>query len=168
MESWLPLFVIVAALAIVLQMAILFMMYLQFRQMNERMTRIATDLQNKVEPILTRVHQVMEDSHGRITSMVADASEVVHLARNQATRVDALFGETVDRLRLQVIRADQLLTTAMEQIEQAGTQFRHTVLEPVQKATAFIRGVQAGLDVFRGQKRSPERMREHQDEELFI
>jgi hypothetical protein len=168
MESWLPFFVIVAAVAIILQMGILLLMYLQFRQMNERMTRIATDLQNKVEPILSRVHDVLEDSHGRITSMVVDASEVVHLARNQAQKVDALFTESVDRLRLQVIRADQLLTTAMEQIEQAGTQLRQTVLEPVQKATAFIRGVQAGLEVFRGQRHSPERVREHQDEELFI
>lgn len=168
MESWLPFFVVVAALAIVLQMVILLLMYLQFRQMNERLTRIATDFQNKVEPILTRVHYLLEDSHGRITSMVTDASEIVHLARGQAQKVDGLFTEAVDRLRLQVIHADQLLTSAMQHLENAGVQFRQSVLEPVQKASAFIKGVQAGLEFFRGQRRSPERSREHQDEELFI
>jgi hypothetical protein len=56
----------------------------------------------------------------------------------------------------------------MEQLETAGTQLRQTVLEPVQKASAFIKGVQAGLEFFRGMRRSPERSREHQDEELFI
>jgi hypothetical protein len=168
MESWLPFFVIVASLAMTVQMVILILMYLQFRQMNERMTRIASDFQSKVEPILTRVNSLLEDSHGRITSMVADTAEIVHLARGQAQKVDRVFTEAVDRLRLQIIRADQLLTGAMEQLEEAGVQFRKTVLEPVQKASAFIKGVQAGLEVFRGHRRSPERAREHQDEELFI
>ena len=168
MESWLPFFVIVASLAIVLQMVILLLTYMQFRQMNERMTRMTLDFQSKVEPILTRVHYLLEDSHGKITSMVSDATEIVHLARGQAQKVDGLFTEAVDRLRLQVIRADQLLTNAMEQLEAAGEQFRQTVLEPVQKASAFIKGVQAGLEFFRGARRSPERSREHQDEELFI
>lgn len=168
MENWLPFFVGVTALAVVLQMAILLGMYLQFRQMNERMTRIATDLHEKLNPILTRLNFIIEDSQGRIASMVADAAEIAHLARGQAQKVDRVFTEAVERLRIQVIRADQILTGALEHIEEAGAKFRKTVWEPVHQATAFIRGVRSGLEYLRAERRAPERAREQQDEELFI
>lgn len=168
MESWLPFFVAVTALAVVLQMAILAGMYLQVRQMNERMTRLATDLHARISPILTKLDAMIEDSQSRIASMVADAAEITHVARGQMVKVDRVFTEAVDRLRDQVVRADQILTGALEHIEEAGSQFRKSVWEPVQQATAFIKGVKSGLEFLRAQRRSPERARAQQDEELFI
>ncbi len=41
MQSWLPFFVIVTALAVVVQMAVLVALYFELRRMNERTTRIA-------------------------------------------------------------------------------------------------------------------------------
>jgi hypothetical protein len=168
MDLWLKIFVVVAAAAIIVQMGILVAMYMQFRQMNERMTRIATDLHAKAEPVLVRLQLLLDDTRPRITSIVGDTAEITHLARGQALKVDRVFTEAVDRLRLQIIRADQILTGALESIEDAGTEIRRTVTGPVQKATALIRGIQAGLDFFRASRRSPERSREHQEEGLFI
>ena len=51
MEGWLEAFVVVATAAIVIQMAILVATHLQFRQM----TRIAFDLQTKIDPVLAPV-----------------------------------------------------------------------------------------------------------------
>ncbi len=168
MANWLPFFVVVTALAVVVQMFILLFIYLQFKQMTEQMTRIATELQTKIDPILTRLNRLLEDSQGRMTSIVGDAAEILHLARGQAQKIDRVFNEAVDRLRLQIIRADQILTGALESVEEAGAEFRRTVWGPVQKASAFIKGVKTGLDFFRSQRRSPERAREHSDEGLFI
>lgn len=168
MDLWLKIFVVVAAAAIVVQMGILVAMYMQFRQMNERMTRIATDLHAKAEPVLIRLRLLLDDTQPRITSIVSDAAEITHLARSQAVKVDRVFTEAVDRLRLQIIRADQILTGAMEALEDAGAELRRSVWAPVQKATALLRGIQAGLEIFRSARRSPERAREHQEEGLFI
>jgi len=169
MDSWVvPAFVIVAAAAIVLQALILGAMYLQFRQMNERMTHIATDLHAKLDPILSRLRFLVDDSHGRIVSMATDAAEIAQLARGQAQKVDRVFTEAVDRLRLQIIRADQILTGALEHIEEAGSKLRKSVSGPVEEVAAFVKGVKTGLEFFRGRRRSPERARERQDEELFI
>lgn len=168
MPNWLPFFVIVTALAVVVQMAILAAMFLQFRRINERMSRIADDLHAKTTPILSRLHVLLEDTQPRISSMVADAAEVAHLARSQAQKVDRIFTEAVDRLRAQLIRADQILTGALEAVEDTGTKFRRTVMGPVQEATALIKGIKVGLDFFRSQRRPPERGGEHQDEGLFI
>ena len=168
MERWLPFFVAVTALAVVLQMAILLGMYLQIRQMSERMTRIATDLQARIHPILSRMQVLLEDTQPRISSLVADATEIVHLARGQAQKVDRVFSEAADRLRLQVIRVDQILTGALEAIEQAGAQVRRTIWSPLNQASAFIKGVKTGLYVLLTQRRPTESSVEHQDEDLFI
>lgn len=168
MEHWLPFFVAITALAVVLQMAILAAMYLQFRQMNERMTRIATDLQARMNPILSRLQILVEDTQPRITNMVVDATEIVHLARGQAQKMDRVFTEMMDRLRSQLIHADQILAGALETIDEAGSQVRKTIWGPVRQASAFLKGVKVGLDVLRAQRRPPEHHGEQQDDGLFI
>ncbi len=166
METWLPIFVGVITLAVLLQMAILLAMFLEFRRLSERTTRIASELQSRINPILNRLQVLIEDTQPRLTGIVVDASEVAHLARSQAQKVDRIFTEAVDRLRLQLIRADQILAGALEAIEDTGSKVRRSVWGPVHQASAFIKGVKTGLDVLRG--RPPERSNEQPDEGLFI
>lgn len=168
MASWLPLFVIIIALAFALQVAVLAALYIQLRQMNERTTRIATDLQAKLSPILLRLQMILEDAQPRISGMLADTAEITYLARNQAQKVDRIFTEAADRLRAQLIRADRILAGTLEALEEVGSKARRTFWEPVQQASAFIKGVKTGLEFFRSQRR-PERSNEpQQDEGLFI
>jgi len=168
MQSWLPFFVIITALAVVLQMVILALMYVQFRQMNERMTRIASDFHARVSPILSRLQVLVEDAQPRIAGMISDAAEITYLARSQAQKVDRVFTEAADRLRVQLIHADHILTGVLESIEETGSKVRRTLLSPVQQASAFIKGVKTGLEFFRSRRRPQERSSETQDEELFI
>lgn len=169
MQSWLPFFVIVTALAVVVQMAILVALYLQFRQMNQRTLRIANDLHARITPILSRLQVLLDDAQPQISSMIADASEITHLARIQVQKVDRLFTEAADRLRGQLIRADRILTGTLETIEETGSKLHRTLWEPVQQASAFIKGVKTGLDFFRSRRRPQEHSSEsQQDEGLFI
>lgn len=169
MESWMPFFVGVTALAVVLQMAILAMMYFSIRKSTERMTQIAEDLQRKMAPILVSLQVLMEDTQPRLTAIVANAAEISEIARSQAHKVDRVFSEAVDRLRLQVIRADQILTGTLESIEEAGSQFRKSVWEPVQQVTALLKGIKTGLEFFRSKKsHSGEGTKTRDEEELFI
>ena len=54
MSGWVEAFVVIAAIAIVIQMAILVAMFVQMKTAIEQFTRIATDLQNRIDPILLR------------------------------------------------------------------------------------------------------------------
>lgn len=168
MDPWLKFFIALAAISIVSQAAILLAMFLQVKNMNERITRIATDLHARVDPILSRLHILVEDVQPRLSEAAADAAEIARLARAQTEKIDRVFTEAVDRLRMQVLRADQILTGALEEIEETGSELKKTVLRPVRQASAFIKGIQAGLEFLRSQRHSPERARERQDEELFI
>jgi len=110
----------------------------------------------------------VEDIQPRLSSIVADASEITHLARGQAQKVDRIFSEAVDRLRMQIIHADHVLTGALEAVEEAGSKVRRTIWGPVQQASALIKGVKVGLDFFRSQRRPSDRTGEQPDEGLFI
>ena len=99
-----------------------------------------------------------------------------NLARTQVQHADRVVGEAIERLRLQLVHTDQILTGALETVEEAGATVRRAVLGPVQSITAIVRGIQTGLEFFRG-TRSDRRRRERdeapataetQDESLFI
>ncbi len=169
METWVAVFVCVAAAAILLQAAILVAMFLQMRRATERMERFTADLESRLTPILTRVQILLEDTQPKITEMVADAAHVVYLARAQAQKVDRVFTEASDRLRGQLVRADRIVTGALEAVEDAGSKFSNNVWRPVRQVSALMQGIKVGIDLLRSRRgrRRPEEPLE-QEEELFI
>jgi len=169
METWVAVFVIVAAVAIVLQAGLLMAMFFQTRRTMDRLERFTSDLESRLGPILSRVQVLLEDTQPKISEMVADAAHVVYLARAQAQKVDRVFTEASDRLRGQVVRADRILTGALEAVEDAGSKFSHGVWRPVQKVSALVQGIRVGLDLLRS-RRAGRRREEplEQEEELFI
>jgi hypothetical protein len=171
MESWMPFFVIVTAVAIVLQAIMLIALFLQLRRTAARVEETISDLNTRLSPIISRLQILVDDVSPRISGLVADASELTRLARGQAQKVDRILTETMERLRLQLIHVDQILTGAMETIEEAGSRMRETVWGPVVKASAMIRGIQSGLEFFRAarsRRQSVEQPSEQQDEGMFI
>jgi len=167
MPGWVEAFIVIAAIAIVLQTAILAGLFFETRTALRNLTRIVTQLQARVDPILIRTNRILEDSEARIASVMEDASELTRLARNQAQKVDRVVTDMAERLRLQVIRADRILTGTLEVIEQTGTTVRSKIWEPVHQVSAVLKGVKAGLDFLR-QRRRPEGEATTEDEELFI
>jgi 5-hydroxyisourate hydrolase-like protein (transthyretin family) len=168
MSGWVEAFVVIAAVAIFMQTVILGVMFWQIRITMEQLTRIVTDLNARLDPILTRVTRIVDDSEDRIASIMGDAAEITRLARSQAQKVDRVFTDSVERLRVQVIRADHILTGALEVIEETGSKFRKTLWGPVQQASAILRGLKVGLDYLRGDRTKKDSSPETQDEELFI
>jgi hypothetical protein len=171
MESWMPLFVIVTACAVVLQAIIMVALFIQLRRTATLVERTIGDFSARITPILSRVQLLVEDISPRISSVVADVSELSQLTRNQAQKVDRILTETLERLRLQLIHVDQILTGTMETVEEAGSRLKQTVWSPVVRATALVRGIQTGLEFFRTvrQGREPiESSNEQQDEGMFI
>ncbi len=155
MDTWVQVFVVVAAVAIVIQTAMLTALFLQMKRLSERLERW--------------VQIFLEDTQPKISEMVADASHVVYLARAQAQKVDRVFTEAADRLRGQLVRADHILTGALEAVEDAGSKFSHSVWRPMHKVSALVQGIKVGIDLLRARRtnRRPEEPLE-QEEELFI
>jgi hypothetical protein len=169
MESWMPAFVIVVAIAVVLQAIVLIALFLQLRRTAARMEQVVNDLNTRVTPVLIRLQTLVEDVSPQISGIVSNAAEVTRLVRSQTQKIDRLVTETMERLRLQLMHVDQILTGAMEAVEEAGSHLRQTVWRPVIKATALVRGVQAGLEYLRSARRTTVGSEtENQDEGMFI
>ena len=171
MQFWLEFFSIIAAIALVVQVVMLTLLFFEMRRTSENVNRLTSDLQSRVGPILTRVQILLDDTQPKISSMVNDASHIVYLARGQAQKIDRVFTDAADRLRGQLVHADRILTGTLEAVEDAGTKFSHSFWRPVQKASALVQGIKVGLDLLRSRRRSRrsgDEPREQQEEELFI
>jgi len=174
MGNWIPLFVVVTALAVVLQAIVLIALFLALRRTAAQVEKTVSDLDLKLTPLIMRVQILVEDVSPRITGIVADASEITRIARGEAQKVDRILSEALERLRMQLIHVDHILTGAMEAVEEAGSRLRQTVWGPVMRATAVVRGVQAGIEFIRGARQNRgrvdpvERAPEQQDEGMFI
>ncbi len=171
MQFWLEVFSIIAAIALVVQVVILTLLFFQLRRTSESTNRLVTDLQSRVGPILTRVQILLDDTQPKISDMVNDASHIVYLARGQAQKIDRVFTDAADRLRGQLVHADRILTGTLEAVEDAGSKFKHSFWRPVQKASALVQGIKVGLDLLRSRRKrgsSGDEPREQQEEELFI
>ena len=169
MQTWLMIFSIVAAIALVVQGAMLIALFVEIRQTNKKVNSLVTDLHVRVGPILTRAQIMLDDTQPKISNMIADAAHIVYLTRGQAQKMDRVVTDATDRLRGQLNHADRILTGALEAVEDAGSQFRHTVWRPMQKANALLQGIKVGLELLssrRGNRRRDEPL-EH-EEELFI
>ena len=170
MSGWVEAFIVIAAIAIVMQMAVMLAMMLTVKKSLEHFTRQSIDLQSRIDPILSRINRILEDSEGRISSVMGDTAEITRIARGQAQKIDRVVTDTIDRLQIQVIRADQILTGAMEVVDEAGSKFRNTLWGPIRQASAVMKGIKVGLDMLRRQQGGAtiESDGASQDEELFI
>jgi hypothetical protein len=120
MESWMPFFVVVTALAIVVQAVVLIALFIQLRRTAARVEQVVTDLNTKLTPLISRVQILVDDVSPRISGIIADASEIARLARGEAQKVDRILSEALERLRMQLIHVDHVLTGAMEAVEEIG------------------------------------------------
>jgi uncharacterized protein YoxC len=170
MQFWLEFFSIVAAIALVVQVAILIGLFFQVKRTTESVNRVVNDLHTRVGPILTRTQILLDDTQPKLANLVEDASQVVYLARAQAQKMDRVFTDASDRLRGQLVRADRIITGTLEAVEDAGTQVRRSFLGPVQKASAVVQGIKVGLDFLRSRRSHRESIHEtiEQEDELFI
>lgn len=177
MQFWLEFFSIVSAIALVVQVSILAGLFFEVKRTMAKVNQVTDDLNARVSPMITRMQLLLDDTQPKITSMVNDASHVVYLARGQAQKVDRIVTDASDRLRGQLVHADRILTNTLEAVEDAGIQMRRSVLQPVKKASAFITGIKAGLDLLRARSAGGGAPKhggdggeplEQQEEELFI
>src|SRR5271154_7265015 len=169
MQTTMIVFIIVAMIALIVQVGILAALFVQMRRTTENVNKLVTDLHTRVGPILTRAQILLDDTQPKISAMVADAAHIVYLTRGQAQKMDRVVTDATDRLRGQLNHLDRILTGALETVEDAGTQFKNTVWRPMQKASALVQGIKVGLDLLRArrERRRPDEPLE-QEEELFI
>lgn len=162
-------FIVVAAIAIVVQMGVLIALYLGMRRTSARMEAIADDLHKRTTPLLDAATRILVDSQPKVTTIVDNLLDATTSIRSQIERLDATVGDVIDRTRLQVIRADEMVTRTMDKVEETTEMVQHSVLSPIRRLAGIASGLTAGLEYFFHRRRRSRQTEEiPQDEELFI
>jgi hypothetical protein len=161
-------FVIVAAVAIVVQMAILFAIYKAMKQSSARMEAFTTRMEDKVTPVLSTAHTILVDAQPKVSEITANLAEATATMRVQVANIGEATGEIVERARIQAARVDELISGTVERIELV----QNTVITPVRRIQAIIQALQAGIGFLRharsGNRKNLGGNPGDDDEEMFI
>lgn len=163
-------FVVVAAVAIVVQMAILFALYKALRQSSDRMEGIVGRLEQQASPVLATAAAILDDAKPKIAELTANLAESSAIVRAQVQQVGEATGEIVERVRMNAARLDDFIFNAAHKVEATSELLQSKVLSPMRRVRAMVSALSAGL-AFLKSNRGPRQCgnaEQVEDEEMFI
>lgn len=169
-NTLLLIFVGATAVAVTLQMVILYLLYKAVRQSLGKVESMVLQVQERAIPVLDSTAAILEDAQPKISEITANLADTSAIVRERAEQISLAAGEVIERARLQAVRLDELVSTTAERVEQTTEFLQNTVFAPVRRVQAIIQAVAAGLNFFRRSRKirkvHPVAMEE--DEEMFI
>jgi hypothetical protein len=166
-QTLLTIFIIVTAVAVVIQMAILMALYLAVKKTGARVEALADQVQQRALPTLDVAQSMLTESRAKVDTIVDNLASVSTTVRGQVERLDVTLTEVVDRTRLQVLRADELVTRTMDRVEHTSELVQHGVVSPVRHIAGVVQGVTAGIGTLFG-RRGPRDGRGIPKDEMFV
>ncbi|HET9364114.1 MAG TPA: hypothetical protein VFP71_03905 [Candidatus Angelobacter sp.] len=162
-------FVVVAAIAIVLQTVILFVLYKAMRQSSEKVEGIATRLEQQASPVLTTAAAILDDAQPKIAEITTNLAESSASIRANVAQVGMATSEISERLRMQAARMDDFILNAAHKVEATSDLLQEKVFTPMRRVRAIVTALNAGLSFLKS-SRPRHRRNEHEaeDEEMFI
>jgi methyl-accepting chemotaxis protein len=162
-------FVVVAAVALVVQMGVLFALYRALRQTSERMEGIAGRLEQQATPVLATASAILEDARPKLAEITANLAETSASVRAHVTQVGEATSEIVERARMQAARLDEFILNAAHKVEATSELLQNKVFSPMRRVRAILTALNAGLSFFKSNRpRHRSGTGEVEDEEMFI
>ncbi|MGA2181850.1 MAG: hypothetical protein ABSH47_02365 [Bryobacteraceae bacterium] len=156
----------IAAVAIVLQAAILFAVYRAVASMQ----KAVGDAIPKVESLVERANAVIPKVDALVESTKATVDEsrkLVASAREQMAKVDDVVTDATRRARIQMDRVEMVLDDTMDKAQQTVNVVSRGVLRPLLEIQGLAAGIQAAFGyLLRSARPSVDQVAS--DEEMFI
>jgi methyl-accepting chemotaxis protein len=173
-------FIIVTAAAVVLQMFILFGMFIALRKLAGRIEALADKVEDTTSVVQVRVLPLLEQAKAvqdqvksfvdttrpQLETVISNLTQISTTARTSAERFQVTVNDAIDRTRLQVIRGDEMLTRTMNRIEETSDKVQHTVMSPVRQVSGIMQAISTGVGVYFNQHKR--RRNGGQSDEMFI
>jgi hypothetical protein len=155
-------FVIVAAVALLIQAAMLVGIYKTSRGLQQNVQR----LMPKIESVLETSRQTIEDGRKQIADISAKTSEILDTTRRQVERIDEFMEDATARARVQLDRAEMVLDDAMGRTQRTVALVERGILKPIVQVQGVAAGLKSAITVLLRGRPNPEAA--HSDEEMFI
>ncbi len=170
METLVPVFIVIAALAFVLQALALWGLSKSVRSLTTRLEGISRDLARNVDVLTGKADSLLTTMTGvaqKVSALQDSISETAAVINKRVVSIDAFLDETTGSARLQMIRIQDLVDTTSRRVEETIDALHHGVVAPVTEVHAVMTGVKVALNHLFRRRKSPS-SRSHQDEEMFI
>jgi len=160
MDDKLTFVLIAITAAVVLQMLILAGMFFTVRKLSLHLKSVADEVKIQALPLLegTKTLQadakrIVETSAPKFELLLDNAAAISTTAHAGIGRVESTVNDLLDRARLQIIRADEMVTRAMDSVEDTTDKVAHSVTSPIKHASGIMQGISTGLGTYFSQKR---------------
>lgn len=174
-DNLLRIFIAVTSIAVLIQAGILVGLFLTVRKSTAKMEALAEEVKGKAMPLIQTVQASVVELRPQIEQITAKVAEIsanvadsTTTVKNQINRIDATITDTLDRARLQVIRADELLSKAIDKVEETTEAVQRTVTSPLRQVNGIVAAIHTGVEVFMGQKKRPRNGAGAPQDEMFI
>jgi uncharacterized protein YoxC len=153
----------VAAVALLLQMVFLFLIFRATQAMQIR----ASTFMDRWEPVAETTQQTLEELRSDTRQLLKQAQELTETAKAQIEKADAVLTDVSDSARVQLERVDRTVQEVLERIHETTQALQKVVLVPVKQFHAIASGISASLNtLFGGRRASVDQAT--LDEEMFI
>lgn len=159
----LTIFVIVAAIALLIQAAAMLGVLLVARDVRNKLLKIWPDIQ-QIVGVSRRTVELVEK---RVDKIGATSVEILDKSKQQVVKVDELLNDATTRAKVQMERAEMVLDDTMVRVQETVEILQRNVLRPVREVQGVWSGICTALQYFGRRTRSTV---DHatSDEEMFI
>lgn len=156
-------FVIVAAVALVIQAGMLFGVWKSTRAMQQTVTRMAP----KVELLVESSRTALEEGRASMKQITSRTTEILDITQRQLNRLEEVLEDVTQRTRVQLDRAELVVDDAMTRAQETIAVVHTGIMKPIREINAVATGVRAAIHFFmRGGRPAPDEATA--DEEMFI
>jgi len=156
-------FVVVAAVALVIQTVLLFLMFRASRSMKAQLTSFIA----RVEPLAESGQRLVEEVRRYAWEISTRTTELMEMSRQQLARIDDVMGEASGRARAQMDRIEMVLDDTLDRYQETVALLQSGILRPLRQFNAITAGIRATIAVLAGSRRRTVEQATH-DEEMFI
>ena len=142
--------------------------FLSLRKTSAKVDSLTTEVRTRALPAVEAAQSLITTSAPKLEEIVSNVHTTTLLVRGQVEPLDNTVSDIIDRTRLQVIRADDMISRAMDRVEETTELVQHSVISPVRHIAGIISGLTVGLQTLLRRKGQHPQEGAPQDEELFI
>jgi hypothetical protein len=130
-------FVIISAIALIIQAGFLFGIYKGLKNLEEK----TTPLIPKVDALVEASRSAVTESRTQIHDISLKTGDILDVTRKQLARVDEVLEDAAVRARVQMDRAEMVLDDALNRTQETVAAVHSGIMKPLRE----IQGVQAGI-----------------------
>jgi uncharacterized protein YoxC len=161
-------FVIVGALALLTQTAILLAIYLGVSKAAKSMKEEIEDIRSSVMPVVHTTRKLMDRVGPKVEQTATDLAALTRSLRSQAEDMECAVAEILERVRKETGRIDAMFSSTLDAVDKASVYVTQTVSKPVRQLSGILASFKAIVESLRSSESSFREPVVHDDKDMFV